>query len=154
MDIEIICNGNTSIWFCCSCISNRYFSISPYHQILLTVSFYIGFILGIVASYFVYREIVDDKKVLPGSANNSEKRRLYAEEDNFEEIRRLNTIDLIRSKQATTFTASTDFVPMNVSTGTKLTSEGSNGRGGGGGDWMGKWTNGGKSQNGHYQDIR
>lgn len=78
-----------------------------------------------MASYFVYREIVDDKKA-PGAANNSDRRRLYAEEENFEEIRRLNTIDLIRHKQAA-FSASTDYIPMNVSTTTRSTSTGNHG---------------------------
>jgi hypothetical protein len=64
----------------------------------------IGFTLGVVASYFVYREIVEEKQPKKKSA-----------EDSFEELRRLNTIELIRQRQ--NISTSSDLLqPMPVST--------------------------------------
>jgi hypothetical protein len=64
----------------------------------------IGFTFGVVASYFVYREIVEEKQPKKKST-----------EDSFEELRRLNTIELIRQRQ--NISTSSDLLqPMPVST--------------------------------------
>ena len=78
----------------------------------------------------MYREIVEDKKPKRRDA-----------EDSFEELRRLNTIDLIRQRQ-NNMSASTDFIPMQIShkPTNKAASETSENSNKFGSDWLNKWT--------------